>query len=294
MPNINLPNINISENDLKSEETMKQLVDTLFKYKKELNYLLSNLDADNMPAVIKRVSKTEEDTEGLVTRVSAAELAITPEAITSIVESNTTELAKKSDIPDPVDTSLLATKSEVTQTATSVRLEFTTLKDENGVDTTIESGVTRINKNGIRVTHNGTNQYSEMRADGFVRKWQYGEARYLNDIYVITGLATDNERTSPVSLSFPLPERFKNRDNIEAILVPKDFVTGYFSNIRSDGTVKYTLDMIDLWTSCTVTTGLSPSVSVTAYFYYELVKPGNDLDSAYYRDVGFDLIVVGY
>ena len=295
MPNINLPNINISENDLKSEETMKQLVDTLFKYKKELNYLLSNLDADNMPAVIKRVSNTEESLDGLSTRVSAAELSITPEAITTTVESNTTELAKKSDIPDPVDTSLLATKSEVAQTATSVRLEFTTLKDENGVDKTIESGVTRINKNGIRVTHSGTNQYSEMRADGFIRKHQYGEANYLNDIYAVTNLATDVDRNyQPPTITITLPSRFRGRGNeVEIIPSLRSFYTGNIGGAYSDGTVVQILRSMRIILEIVGTNFalVNPEIYIDAYVQLRLED--EDTNWYKYRDLKYDLLVIG-
>ena len=223
MPNINLPNINISENDLKSEETMKQLVDTLFKYKKELNYLLSNLDADNMPAVIKRVSNTEESLDGLSTRVSAAELSITPEAITTTVESNTTELAKKSDIPDPVDTSLLATKSEVAQTATSVILNFTELQNMLGEDVVIESGNIRLSKDGILVTHSSfPGQYSDFRANGVVRGYPNGEAAYLNGIHVIyvENFIRGSENRTPY-IYVDLPLHFKGRgSDIEIVIIP--------------------------------------------------------------------------
>ena len=235
MPSINLPNIDITEDNLKSEETMKQLVDTLFKYKKELNYLLMNLDEENMPSIIKRVSKTEEDTEGLVTRVSVAELAITPEAITSIVESNTTELAKKSDIPDAVDTSLLATKSEVTQTAEDIIINFTELQDMYGQDITIESGVIRFNKDGIRVAHSGTNQYSDIRADGFVRKWPNGEAKYLNDIHTVQAYSIlVNQSTRPAIVWIPLPASFTGRSNTKVFAIPNDIYFGKVGEVTSN------------------------------------------------------------
>lgn len=51
MPAINLPTINITDKDFKSKETMENILDTLMKYRKELNYLLMNLDLDNMPAI---------------------------------------------------------------------------------------------------------------------------------------------------------------------------------------------------------------------------------------------------
>ena len=63
------------------------------------------------------------------------------------------------------------------QTANDVRFEFIQLKNlSTGQE--LSGGRTTINRDGIRVEHTGLGgQYSEMRADGFVRKWQYGEAR---------------------------------------------------------------------------------------------------------------------
>lgn len=51
MPSISLPTINIPEEGLKSKETMENILDTLVKYRKELNFLLMNLDLDNMPTI---------------------------------------------------------------------------------------------------------------------------------------------------------------------------------------------------------------------------------------------------
>src|SRR5690606_1669775 len=47
-----------------------------------------------------------------------------------------------------------------------------------------QQGITTINAEGVKVEHGGSNEWSMIRHDGFVRKWPYGEAKYLNDIYV--------------------------------------------------------------------------------------------------------------
>lgn len=72
------------------------------------------------------------------------------------------------DIPPPVDIS-------------GLEREIENIKD---LDTTLAGSVVTIDGNRIRVSHDGTNQYSEMRADGFVRKYANGEAEYLNGLYV--------------------------------------------------------------------------------------------------------------
>lgn len=55
MPAVNLPNISISNEDFKSQETMEQILDTLMKYRKELNFLLMNLDEENMPVIDEKM-----------------------------------------------------------------------------------------------------------------------------------------------------------------------------------------------------------------------------------------------
>lgn len=53
MPSISLPSLNIAgiEEGLKSQDTLNNILDTLQLYRKELNFLLMNLDTDNMPIV---------------------------------------------------------------------------------------------------------------------------------------------------------------------------------------------------------------------------------------------------
>ena len=51
MTAINLPTVNFNINESTSEETMEQILDALIKYRKELNFLLMNLDFQNMPQV---------------------------------------------------------------------------------------------------------------------------------------------------------------------------------------------------------------------------------------------------
>ena len=242
MPNINLPNINISENDLKSEETMKQLVDTLYKYKKELNYLLMNLDEENMPKIVNTIKD-------------------------------------------------FATQSEVTQTAENLILEF----GYNGTNQEFKKGISTFGINGLKVEHSDfPGQYSEIRADGFVRKWASGESAYLNDIYTFTGLASDNDRDSPNPLTIPLPDRFKNRTDLVAILVPKDWRASRLIYVNNDNTIAYGLDYIDLWTSVSITTGLNPTANVTAYLETRLEDEETSDYRIRFRDVGFDLIIFGY
>ena len=83
-----------------------------------------------------------------------------------------------------------------------------------------QQGITTINADGIKVEHSGSNEYSMIRHDGFVRKWQYGESEYLNDVWVATYHFTGHDYNSPPPYTVvELPERFRGRgDNVEIFL----------------------------------------------------------------------------
>ena len=84
----------------------------------------------------------------------------------------------------------------------------------------IQQGITTISANGIRVEHSDMpGQYSEIRADGFIRKWQYGEAAYLNDIWIQRYNFEGDTSSSPIAYTLDIPVRFRDRD-VEVFLVP--------------------------------------------------------------------------
>lgn len=176
------------------------------------------------------------------------------------------------DIPPPVDTS-------------GLEREIENIKD---LDTTLAGSVVTIDGNRVRVSHDGTNQYSEMRADGFIRKWQYGESEYLNDFHVITNLWTDNYYDAPRLLTLTLPQRFRNRSRVEVLLILREFHTSLLFPAERRRALDLVLkvDSINLNTS-------SPNVKLYAYLEERL-----EIDSGsrytFYHDIGFDLIVIGY
>ena len=100
MPAINLPTINIDKEDFKSKETMENILDTLIKYRKELNYLLMNLDIDNMPLVGGLMEDLEGNYSSLVQTVDGiyiqvgniegdiADFRVEADNITAIVTNN--------------------------------------------------------------------------------------------------------------------------------------------------------------------------------------------------------------
>ena len=157
---------------------------------------------------------------------------------------------------------------------------------------TLRGGITTITNERVRVEHGSTNQYSEMRADGFVRKYPYGEAAYLNDIYVVTNLASDNDWDSPRLIRITLPERFFDReDNIKILLFVRGFETPPLSLYeRYLRKIFLRLEIVRI-----ETIALNPWVDLYAYLVVEYANDDNPRDKEYkYRDLDFDLMVIGY
>lgn len=77
-----------------------------------------------------------------------------------------------------------------------------------------QKGIVQFTPNGLKVLHGSSNQYSEVRNDGFVRKWQYGESAYLNDIWVGNySYASGITDYKPEPVEIVLPQRFQGRGN---------------------------------------------------------------------------------
>lgn len=229
-----------------------------------------------------RVSSTETNLVNLNTRVSSAETKITPTAITNTVESNTTTLAKK---------------SELQQTDEAFTLKFNNLKklDQGEI---IETGTFLFDKDKLRVYHSvDETQYSDVRFDGFYRMWENGEGAYLNDIYAVTNLTSDVDRSSPVSVTVNLPERFRDRD-FEIFLSPVAFYLNGLVHIYSDGRANYGMDKLRLVLKEDYRNvnpiSLPPYVEISAYMEVTKERAGNEPDPPLYRDLGFSMIVVGY
>lgn len=166
MPAISLPTINITEKELSSKESMNQILDTLQKYRKELNFLLMNLDADNMPSIGGLIGDLQGDyslisqtVEGITLAVgdiegNVAALQITAEGIQTSVtnlEGNISTLTQTVDGFQTTVSNQAGQISTLTQTAEAVELKFENMKSLNGEDGVISGGVTTINASGITV-----------------------------------------------------------------------------------------------------------------------------------------------
>lgn len=136
MPAINLPTIDISEKDFKSKETMDQILDTLQKYRKELNFLLMNLDIDNMPSISNvmsdmqgNISSITQTANGLSSTVSS--LSTTVGGHSSSINQLSNEISSIVSFED-VTGNMIA--SRINQTATTVSISASKI-DLTGVTT---------------------------------------------------------------------------------------------------------------------------------------------------------------
>ncbi|GMG96861.1 hypothetical protein [Tepidimicrobium xylanilyticum] len=150
--------------------------------------------------------------------------------------------------------------------------------------------IVKFTDSGLRVMHSLSDEYSEINYNGFVRKWKHGTAQYLNDIYVIKNLASDNTYTSPRRIRIDLPTRFIGRNNIKIILALNDFTTFTLDLYeRSLSRLELVLNVDEQ-----VITSDSAYVYVYAYLkttHSDDVSGGREIR---YTDLGFDLIVIGY
>lgn len=150
-------------------------------------------------------------------------------------------------------------------------------------------GIVQFTDNGLRVMHSLSNQYSEINYDGFKRKWEYGESEYLNDIHVVTQLASDNELTSPNLIKVTLPERFYKRNNVKILLIPRDYKQYFYIPTAKN---------ID-WNYCLKVDGIfldsyPPYVNIYAYMKQALQYKEDRPDRIRYLNIGFDMLAIGY
>jgi hypothetical protein len=156
--------------------------------------------------------------------------------------------------------------------------------------------------NGIvRVSHGGT-QYSEMNVNGFKRQWEYGQAEYLNGIYVVTNLSGGADRTSPVPVTVTLPTSFRNRgSDVQIILNLRQLDMGVWIAGWSSGWIRWIPNYfkIVLEVASTNFSLTNPTITINAYMEItrdEFADSGGGRtvnDYVYYRDLDFDVLVIG-
>ncbi len=163
-------------------------------------------------------------------------------------------------------------------------------------------GIVQFTDNGLRVMHSLSNQYSEINYNGFVRKWSYGEAVYLNGIYVAEYTFDLSKRYSgspPPLVRVNLPTEFRGRENnVEIILIPTKYIS-FISTVHGGdsqyGAFIYSIvQKLDVRVEVVSTNfnTTTPYVDVDAYMGQDFVFYDGVGREDYYR-VNFVIMVVG-
>ena len=166
-----------------------------------------------------------------------------------------------------------------------------------------QQGITTINADGVKVEHSDfPGQYSQIRADGFVRKWPYGEAVYLNGIYVAEytfNLSTRYSGSPPPTVRVNLPTEFRGRgSDVEIILIPTKYES-FISHVAG-GNIEYgafiysIVQKLDVRVEVVSTNfnTTTPYVDVDAYLGQDFKFYDGVGREDYYR-VNFVIMVVG-
>jgi len=111
MSKVNLPSPYKGEN---TEETVEILMDTVLKLRKELSFLMYNLDEENVPYINSLV----EDISGNFTLISQTSDAIT--SVVSDVSGNTSSITQNSDAITSVVSDVSGNTSSITQNSDAI------------------------------------------------------------------------------------------------------------------------------------------------------------------------------
>ena len=181
---LNLPNINITGNN------NEEIVNVLQRYRKELNFLLMNLDLDNMPNVANKLtdingnmSLIQQDIDSILLTVQNAQgdiaaLQITADSIQSQVsdaQGNISNLIQTSNLIASQVQDLQGNVSTLSQTATSLTTRISNAEGSiSTLSQTATSLTSRISNaegsisslsqtvNGISITVQGKTSISEV------------------------------------------------------------------------------------------------------------------------------------
>ena len=167
MPAINLPSSNFNIDGSTDKDTLNNILDTLQLYRKELNFLLMNLDGENMPSIIGRI----EDGEGNISLINQtidtiqmtvannagdiANLQITADNISAAVANNAGDIAQLSIRADSITSEVANNAGNIStlqQTASGIQTQVSNQAEQISTLTQtaqgLQSQVTN-NKNAI-------------------------------------------------------------------------------------------------------------------------------------------------
>ena len=139
--------------------TTEELVDLMYRYKKELEFILMNLDAKNVPMINSLI----EDIDGNFTNITqnAEEISL----VAGDVSGNTASIVVNSDAITSIVSDVSGNASSITQNADNINLRVektdydgnTIASLINQTATTIDISANKINLNGVTTMNGLTN-----------------------------------------------------------------------------------------------------------------------------------------
>lgn len=123
MPAINLPNLSFDIDGSTNKETLNNILDTLQLYRKELNFLLMNLDGENMPSVIGRI----EDGEGNISLINQ-----TIDGIQMVVSNNIGDIANLQIMANNISATVANNSGDIAQLELTAKSIQTTVTNHAG------------------------------------------------------------------------------------------------------------------------------------------------------------------
>jgi len=176
--------------------TTEELVDLMYRYKKELEFILMNLDGDNVPIINSLI----EDIDGNFTNITqnaeeislvagdvsgnTASIVVNSDAITSIVSDvsgNASSITQNASAITSIVSDVSGNASSITQNADNINLRVEkTDYDGNTIASLINQTATTIDISANKINLNGVVTMS-------------GLANMNNDIYLGTGVDTFNQ-----------------------------------------------------------------------------------------------------
>lgn len=158
------------------------------------------------------------------------------------------------------------------------------------------NGIVQFTPTGLRVAHNvAKDQYSEIRYDGYVRKYQYGEDYYLNGIHLATYTFDKSYTTTkPTAVRVSLPQSFKGRGSKLKVFLTQTGMSMVIGNMNTSGTVTNISTHLDTVLRVVASNfdATTPYVDVESYITQQWKSSGG-LSGTDYGKLDFMIMVVG-
>lgn len=192
MPSINLPTIDFAIDGGSNKQELQQILDALTKYRKELNFLLMNLDTDNMPAVAGLLedldgnfSMINQQIDGITLAVGNAQgdisaLEITVGGIQTTVASHGTTIGSHTSQITQLSNEISSVVSFTDVTGNQIASKI------NQTATTISLLASKIDLTGITTIYGANTSDKVVVRSGEISMY-FGGSRYLDFSYNSNG-----------------------------------------------------------------------------------------------------------